>query len=744
MMMDRSMLLLIFLSAFVNENGLILGSTLFATTSAPMNTKPETREPTTTHITTTNNPTTTPTITTTTPVITTTTPVITTTTTLSATTTRSPITTTSTTSTTIPNPLLTTTQPTGNTCPEETLNGLTFPLTVIDQISYSTQLCPPGTASAGFPKASAQCLNLPLFHGFGGVKLLDCGLNLEVFESKVNGTLEENMYVASSVQILMSKPEQLTSQNITSAATIVSNLLSASMLNESVAESVVGTISQLMRTDKDQYSEDTYDALENLTKTLEDFALNMNNINSSVLVQPNLAVQSIKLPNWTSQVQFHSATGLSEYSPERIGLGADAANMASSSGRPVDLVLNIKLQNHSQKDWGNINLGIGVVLYENDQFFNSKQFNSELNTKRRVVSASLTDRSLLENVEFTIRPENTSGSASYDFACVFWDYTHRDWRTEGCVKIRDPNGVHCECNHTTNFAVLVSFRADYTYSEALNWISIVGCSLSIVGLVLTAVYQIKTRKQRGANSTVLLVNICLCMTTYYLLFIFGINNPVQSSKASVSEQNVIPSSDLQEKVDQGPCTAITALLQYFLLATFAWNILYAAHVFFLIRNALSGPPRAFRTIAMTVGWGLPAVIVGISLSTTYSFRNPLGYRQEEFCWLASLDKAGRFDPKRPMLWGFLLPLAVMLCFNTSLLVYFSQTICCANPNLKSSRGTPMKKKILSSFSLAVVLGLSWIVGYFVLITHDKTLYIILSVVFCLCNTTQLFWRRLGV
>ncbi|XP_026091196.1 adhesion G-protein coupled receptor G7-like [Carassius auratus] len=462
----------------------------------------------------------------------------------------------------------------------------------------------------------------------------------------------------------------------------------------------------------------------------------MSNINSSVLVQPNLVVQSIKLSQWTPQVQFYAATGLSEYSPERSRLGPDAATMASSSGRPVDLMLNIKMQNDSQKDWGNRNLSIGVVLYENDQFFNSKLFNSELNTKRRVVSASLSDRSLLDNVEFTIRPENTSGSTSYDFACVFWDYTHRDWRTEGCVKIRDPNGMHCECNHTTNFAVLVSFRADYTYSEALNWISIVGCSLSIVGLVLTAVYQIKTRKQRGANSTMLLVNICLCMTTYYLLFIFGINNPVQNSKASVSEQNVIPSSDVQENVDQGPCTAITALLQYFLLATFAWNILYAAHVFFLIRNALNGPPRAFRTIAMTVGWGLPAVIVGVSLSTTYSFRNPLGYRQEQFCWLASLDKAGRFDPKRPMLWGFLLPLAVMLCFNTSLLVYFSQTICCANPNLKSSRGTPMKKKILSSFSLAVVLGLSWIVGYFVLITHDKTLYIILSVVFCLCNTTQ--------
>ncbi|XDV22108.1 hypothetical protein PO909_027070 [Leuciscus waleckii] len=590
---------------------------------------------------------------------------------------------------------------------------------------------------AGIPMASAQCLNFTLFHAFGELKLLNCDLTLELFESKVNVTLEENMHVASSVQMLTSNPEQLTSQNITSAATIANSLLSSTVLNETVAVSAMATISQLMETDEEQHSEDTYDALERLTKTLEDFALNVSSMNSSALVHPNLAVQHIKLSNWTPEVQFYAQTGLSEkFTPEGIGLGGDAANMTSPSGHPVDLMLTIKLQNNSKKDWGNKNLSIGVVLYENDRFFNSKQFNSQLDTKRRVISASLTDKSLLDTVEFAIRPKNISSLTLGDFACVFWDYAHRDWRTDGCVKILDPSGVQCKCNHTTNFAVLMSFRADYNYSEALNWISIVGCSLSIVGLILTTVYQIKTRKLRGANSTMLLVNICLCMTTYYLLFIFGINNPVQSSKASVSEQNVIPSSDMQQKVDQGPCTAITALLQYFLLATFAWNIMYAAHVFFLIRNALNGPPQGFRIIAMTAGWGLPAVIVGISLATTYSFKDPSGYRQEEFCWLASLDKTGTFDPKRPMLWGFLLPLAVMLCFNTALLVYFSQTICCANPNLKSSRTTPLKKKILSSFSLAVVLGLSWVIGYFVLITHDKTLYIILSVVFCLCNTTQ--------
>ncbi|KAK2907143.1 hypothetical protein Q8A67_006128 [Cirrhinus molitorella] len=551
------------------------------------------------------------------------------------------------------------------------------------------------------------------------------------------GTLEENMFVASSVQMLTSKPEQLTSQNITSAATIVNNLLSATMLNESVAESVVATISQLMHTDEDQYSEDTYDALESLTKALEDFALNMSNINSNVMVQPNLAVQSIKLSNWTSQVQFYPVTGLSQNSPERIGqtLRGNAFNMTSSSGHPVDLLLTIKLQNKSQKDLGNRNLSIGVVLYENDCFFNSKLFNSELDTKRRVVAASLTDKNFLDNVEFAMWPENISSSTSYDFACVFWDYTHRDWRTEGCVKILDSTGVHCECNHTTNFLWL-SFRADYTYSGVLNWISIVGCSLSVVGLVLTAVYQIK-RKARGGSPTLLVVNICLSMMVFYLLFIFGINNPIQHENvAKVSDQNKIPESDYKKYPDEGPCTAFTALLQYFLLATFTWNTLYGINVYMLFQNSVSGTPRWFPKVSMPVGWGLPAVIVGISLGSTYRVEDPLGYRQEEFCWLASVDHKQRFNIKKPMFWGFVLPLMIMLITNTAILLHFSYNICKTNPNLNRSRTTPLKKKLLSSFSLAVMLGLSWVTGYILLITQEKTLQLILSVVFCLLNTTQ--------
>ncbi|KAK7127063.1 hypothetical protein R3I94_018295 [Phoxinus phoxinus] len=305
----------------------------------------------------------------------------------------------------------------------------------------------------------------------------------------------------------------------------------------------------------------------------------------------------------------------------------------------------------------------------------------------------------------------------------------------------NPSGhVVCSCKPKkfgkANFAILMTFDINYQYSEALHWISIIGCMLSVLGLSVTAVYQIMTRKSRRSSPTLLVVNICMSMTVFYLLFIFGINNPVQHLNVTkLSDQNIVPETDHHKYPDEGPCTAFTALLQYFLLATFTWNTLYGINVFLLFKN-VSGTPPWFSKVSLAIGWVLPAVIVGISLGSTYSVKDPLGYRQEEFCWLASLDNKQKFNMGKPMFWGFLLPLMLMLLSNTAILLYFSHNICRTNPNLNSSRTTPLKKKILSSFSLALMLGLSWVTGYILIITHEKNLKLILSVVFCLLNTTQ--------
>lgn len=96
-----------------------------------------------------------------------------------------------------------------------------------------------------------------------------------------------------------------------------------------------------------------------------------------------------------------------------------------------------------------------------------------------------------------------------------------------------------------------------------------------------------------------------------------------------------------------------------------------------------------------------------TLAIAYRVDDPLGYRQEELwvhysyftvptagaifnlvpvdprsCWLAALDKDKRFDYRKPMFWGFLLPVGVILIYNVILLVLTSMTTCKTNKSLQ--------------------------------------------------------------
>uniref|UniRef100_A0A8C1H494 Adhesion G protein-coupled receptor G7 n=1 Tax=Cyprinus carpio carpio TaxID=630221 RepID=A0A8C1H494_CYPCA len=563
-----------------------------------------------------------------------------------------------------------------NFCPGQNLKQFTFPKTVLGQFASSVERCPPETTNAGIPQASALCNKTS--HSFDSPNTVDCSLTLDTINADLSGaTPEQKQNLAASTQILTSIPERLTPHNITNAAKITNKLLSDQLKtqNMDIAVSAVATISQLLNASHEMYTSVDHDAISVLTKTLQKLSLRENS--NSLLVQPNVAVQSLKMQTPIQNVQLTSLKGQSDFFlPDRIKLNTGHAEIFKDN---VDLQINITLTEDS-------NEVVGFVLYNNDQFFRSKSFQPSLDTERKVMSANIQENLKFE-VMFTVTP--------------------------------------------------TAFDVNYQYSEALHWISITGCALSVVGLSVTALYQIITRKSRGGSPTLLVVNVCISMTVFYLLFLFGINNPVEHvNVAKMSGENIVPESDHHKYSDQGPCTAFTALLQYFLLLTFTWNTLYGINVFLLFKNSVSGTPSWFPLVAMAVGWGLPAVIVGISLGSTYHVEEPLGYRQEEFCWLASVDHNQKFSIKKPMFWGFVLPLLLMLISNTAILLHFSYKICRTNPNLNRSGKTSLKKKMMSSFSLAVMLGLSWVTGYILMITQEKNLKFILSVVFCLLNTTQ--------
>ncbi|XP_052355726.1 mucin-5AC isoform X5 [Oncorhynchus keta] len=620
----------------------------------------------------------------------------------------------------------------GNFCNSAIKDGFSFPRTVVGWSAYSEESCDEKTTSAGLPKASARCLNDTGSLMFGPPHELQCEFTLGDILGNISSNSGDLLQLALSTQILTSQPERL-SADITTAAQIANTLLQSANITEDIAVAAVTTISQLLNSSEESTQE--RDAVQNLTETLEKFSLDQYN-NVSLVVQPNLAVQSVQVPSDSVGIQFTALTGRSgNFVANIIHLNTNTSELIVDKGGSTDVQIVIKFPSvlHSKTT----NHSIGFVLYQNDRFFRSKAFRASSGTSRRVISANLGQVSGL-HVEMLFKPTAVPNTSLYDFACVSWNYTLKDWSTFGCSKVNhSADGLRCFCNHTTNFAVLMSFKRDFKYAEALNWITTLGCSMSIIGLSLTITFQITTRKSRKTNPTVLLVSVCMCLLIFTLLFMLGVDNPhKQLGKPKIQEDNILPPSDTHTEQDRGPCTAVAVLLQYFLLGTFTWNTLYATHVFLMIRNSLATSPSHFTAYTVAIGWGLPAVVVSLTLGISYRVDDPLGYRQEEFCWLAALDPKGNFDFKLPMFWGFLVPVAFMLIFNTVVLVCFTVTTTKTNPHLTSTRHTSMKKKFLSSFSLAVVLGLSWILGYLLLIPQNQTMYTILNISFCVLTTTQ--------
>ncbi|GLD67993.1 adhesion G-protein coupled receptor G7 [Lates japonicus] len=638
-----------------------------------------------------------------------------------------------------------------NFCRANKTEGFSFPATPIGWFAYSEEVCPTGTSGAGKSQASTRCSNKTGSPSFERPpQVFKCDQTLSDIKQNLTSVADLET-LASSTQILTSKPEELTADNVTTAAQIANTLLLSPQATESVRVAAVATVSQLLNASTPD-TDTEENATLSLTQTLDQLSVNLSsslNTTQSQVVQPNLVVQSAQVPAADTQgVQFTSLTGKSgSFVSERIQLNTNTSTVVVENRFIADALIYIRFSPETvSRHQKPSNVSLGFVLYQNGRFFRSRLYRRR-HAAIRVLSASVKgqERSVVpQHVEMLFRPTLMNGTSLNDFACVFWDYSVEDWNTAGCSKGNASDGVlRCFCNHTTNFAALWSFRENYEYSDALDVISIIGLSVSILGLVVTIVYHIRDNfgmktRQSDINSKIAPLCIYVSLLAFIITFLSGVENRRDDAELKVVPQtNVIPDSDEHVDPDRGSCTAVAALLHFFLLATFTWNSMYGTQLVLLVRTMRRSLPPNWTLLSVAVGWGVPAVFMAVTLGATYRVDNPLGYRQEEFCWLAALDKDKQFHFGRPMFWSFLVPVGLILVYNIVLFVLTSLTMCRTDPTLKSTSHLTLKKKFLSSFSLAVLLGLSWTLGYLVLVTTGHA-HLVFSILFCVCTTTQGF------
>ncbi|XP_078129801.1 adhesion G protein-coupled receptor B3 [Sander vitreus] len=218
--------------------------------------------------------------------------------------------------------------------------------------------------------------------------------------------------------------------------------------------------------------------------------------------------------------------------------------------------------------------------------------------------------------------------------CALWDNNIMNdswgaWSTKGCKTVlTDASHTKCLCDRVSTFAILAQQPREITmeYSGVPSVTLIVGCGLSCLSLItLAVIYAVLWRYIRSERSIILL-NFCLSIICSNILILVG----------QTQTQNV------------GVCTMTTAFLHFFFLASFCWVLTEAWQSYMAVTGKVR--TRLIRKRFLCLGWGLPALVVAVSMG----FTKTKGYGTRLYCWL-SLEGG--------LLYAFVGPAAAVVLVN---------------------------------------------------------------------------------
>ncbi|XP_052804695.1 adhesion G protein-coupled receptor L3-like [Mya arenaria] len=252
-----------------------------------------------------------------------------------------------------------------------------------------------------------------------------------------------------------------------------------------------------------------------------------------------------------------------------------------------------------------------------------------------------------------------------DPSCSYWKQNLSSqkglWSTDGCNLEhfdRERGVVKCHCNHLTNFAILMS-PASITETESvhhrrLGVMSIVGCSISILGMILTISSYAYFWRAVRSNRSIILLNLCTVLLQAYALFLAGVDK---------TSQHVL-------------CTSISVLLHYIFLTAFFLMLSEGCIIAQLVLRPLDTRNRLHTWLG--ISYGVPLVIVIISAAV---FRLE-GYGNDQFCWL-SIDTG--------LIWTFAGPALAIIGVNSIITVAVIKSLFGTSIMSKKEIADKMKK-----------------------------------------------------
>ncbi|XP_019131215.1 adhesion G protein-coupled receptor B3 isoform X7 [Larimichthys crocea] len=275
---------------------------------------------------------------------------------------------------------------------------------------------------------------------------------------------------------------------------------------------------------------------------------------------------------------------------------------------------------------------LGTVLYKTlGLMLPSPKNNTVVNSKVIAVTVRPEPRATDSHLEIELAHLTNGTMNPY---CALWDSNIMNdswgaWSTKGCKTVlTDASHTKCLCDRVSTFAILAQQPREITmeYSGVPSVTLIVGCGLSCLALItLAVIYAVLWRYIRSERSIILL-NFCLSIICSNILILVG----------QTQTHNV------------GVCVMTTAFLHFFFLASFCWVLTEAWQSYMAVTGKVR--TRLIRKRFLCLGWGLPALVVAVSMG----FTKTKGYGTPLYCWL-SLEGG--------LLYAFVGPAAAVVLVN---------------------------------------------------------------------------------
>uniref|UniRef100_A0A8C7VBX6 Adhesion G-protein coupled receptor G6 n=1 Tax=Oryzias sinensis TaxID=183150 RepID=A0A8C7VBX6_9TELE len=477
----------------------------------------------------------------------------------------------------------------------------------------------------------------------------------------------------------------LSDDEISHVVTKVQQLVNVAKIDAAVAESVVSIISNVMTSSEAVLGNASNIALrtvDELAQKLEFDGLSVN-ITSKHLALGILAFNATTFngSSFSAFIPPNSADPKIEFE--------QTANPLAQVTLPGSLLSGVSLSDADRSSLSRINF----VFFSNTNLFKKEQDSLSLNSY--VVASSvgnLSIRDLKDPVRIQIA-HLTEQTSSHRF-CMFWDFTLNNgdggWNERGCSVSKEStkNKTICLCNHLTHFGVLMdvsqtSSQIDPKNKKILTFLSYIGCGVSAICAAATLLTYIAFEKLRRDYPSKILMNLStslLCLNMVFLL-----------------------DGWLASMVDSaGLCTSAAVLLHYFLLTSFTWMGLESIHMYIALVKVFNTYIRRYILKFCAVGWGLPAVIVGIVVTVDKSHYGILEDSKDEsakMCWIKSQSVfyttcVGYF--------------CLVFMLNVAMFIVVMMQICGRNGK-RSNRSLreEVLRNLRSVVSLTFLLGMTW-------------------------------------